>query len=179
MKDLLIAVMAFTLTIAVPSARGQETKATEKAEAAEAAKNAPALASALKGVTVSLQDGLKASESQGKPISGKYEIEDGKLQLSVYTVKDGRYFEVIVDHKTGKIAKAEPITEKEDLADAKKQATAMLKAGSSLTEAVAKAEKAHPGYHAVSIAAEPEGGGANADVTLLKGTASKEVDEKL
>jgi len=33
--------------------------------------------------------------------------------------------------------------------------------------------------HAVSIAAELEDGGANADVTLLKGTASKQVDERL
>ena len=33
--------------------------------------------------------------------------------------------------------------------------------------------------HAVSIAAELEDGGANADVTLLEGTASKQVDERL
>jgi len=31
----------------------------------------------------------------------------------------------------------------------------------------------------VSIAAELEDGGANADVTLLEGTASKQVDERL
>ena len=179
MKNLSIAVTAFALAIAIAPAWAQETKGGEKAEAAEATKNAPALASALKEAKVSLQDGLKASEAQGKPISGKFEIEDGKFQLSVYTVKDGKFSEVIIDHKTGQIAKAEPITEKDDLADAKKQANAILKAKGTLADAVARAEKAHPGYQAVSIAAEREGGGANADVTLLKGTASMQVDERL
>jgi hypothetical protein len=179
MRNLSIAVMGFALAIAIAPAGAQQTKGGEKAEAAEAAKNAPALASALKDAKVSLQDGLKASEAQGKPISGKFEVEEGRLQLSVYTSKDGKFSEVIVDHKTGQIAKAEPITEKDDLADAKKQANAMLKAKGTLAEAAGKAEKAHPGYHAVSIAAELEGGGANAEVTLLKGTVSKQVDEKL
>jgi hypothetical protein len=30
-----------------------------------------------------LQQGLAASEQQGKPISAKFEVDDGKLQLSV------------------------------------------------------------------------------------------------
>ncbi|HEU0049206.1 MAG TPA: hypothetical protein VFQ43_16570, partial [Nitrososphaera sp.] len=62
------------------------------------------LAKALKGVKTSLEKGLSASESQGKPISGKFEVEDGKLQLSVYTMKGEKFSEVIVDHKTGKTA---------------------------------------------------------------------------
>lgn len=178
MKNLSVATMALALAIVVAPAWAQEAKHSEKAEAAEAAKNAPTLASVLKEAKVSLEDGLKASEAQGKPISGKFEIEDGKLQLSVYTMKDGKYLEVLVDHKTGKIAKAEPITEKEDLEAAKRQAAGIAKAKMSLADAVAKVEKANPGYHAVSIAAELEGG-ANADVTLLKGTASKQVDQRL
>ena len=67
------------------------------------------IAEALESVKVSLDDGLQASEAQGTPISGKFEMDDGKLQLSVYTMKDGKFFEVIVDHKTDKVAKAEPI----------------------------------------------------------------------
>ena len=39
------------------------------------------LASALMYVPMKLQDGLVASGAQGRPISGKYEIEDGQLQL--------------------------------------------------------------------------------------------------
>lgn len=179
MKNLWIAMMTFGLAVGFASVRAQETKDSEKTEAAEAAKNAPALAAALKEAKVSLEAGLKASEAEGKPISGKFEVEDGKLQLSVYTAKSGKFFEVIVDHQTGKVTKAEPITEEEDLEDAKKQANAMAKGKASLADAVAKAVKANPGYRAVSVAAELEGGAANADVGLLKGSASKNVDEKL
>jgi len=179
-KNLWIAMIAFGLALGIASAQAQETKGSEKAEAAEAAKNAPALAAALKDATVSLEAGLRASEAEGKPISGKFEIEDGKLQLSVYTAtKGGQFFEVIVDHKTGKITKVEPITEADDLKDAKKQANAIAKAKSTLADAVAKAVKANSGYRAVSVAAEIEGGAANADVGLLKGSSSKSVDEKL
>src|SRR5437763_5343827 len=179
MKHLWSAMMAFGLALGIASAQAQETKDSEKAEAAEAAKNAPALAAALKDATVSLEAGLRASESEGKPISGKFEIEDGKFQLSVYTVKGSQFFEVIVDHKTGKISKVEPITEADDLKDAKKQANAMATAKSTLADAVAKAVKANSGYRAVSAAAEIEGGAANADVGLVKGSSSKSVDEKL
>src|SRR5579872_183571 len=83
------------------------------------------LANALGEAKVSLQQALVASESEGQPISGKFEVEDGKLQLSVYTAKDGKFFEVIVDHMTGKIAKVEPIDEGEDLSHAKSQKAAM------------------------------------------------------
>jgi len=172
MKNPWIAMVAFGLALGIASAQAQETKGSEKAEAAEAAKNAPALAAALKDATVSLEAGLQASEAEGKPISGKFEIEDGKLQLSVYTAKGGQFFEVIVDHKTGKITKVEP-------KDAKKQANAMAKAKTTLADAVAKAVKANNGYRAVSVAAEIEGGAANADVSLLKGSSAKYVDEKL
>src|SRR5690349_7358949 len=48
------------------------------------------LANALSGVKVSLQQGFTASEREGQPISGKFEVEKGKLQLSVYAAKDGQ-----------------------------------------------------------------------------------------
>jgi hypothetical protein len=40
---------------------------------------------------INLQEGLAASEQQGKPISAKFEVDDGKLQLSVYTAKEGKF----------------------------------------------------------------------------------------
>jgi hypothetical protein len=58
---------------------------------AQAAEDAAALAKALPETTVSLEQGLTTSEREGKPISGKFEIEDGALQLSVYTAKDGKF----------------------------------------------------------------------------------------
>jgi hypothetical protein len=161
------------------TATAQERAAHEKSEEGEAAKATPALATALKEAKVSLSSGLKAAEHEGRPISGKFELEDGKLQLSVYTMKGDKFSEVIVDHKTGKVAKSEPITGGDDFTAAGKQAQAMGKTKGSLRDVIAKAEKANPGYHAVSVVPEVENGKAQADVTLLKGTASKSVDEPL
>ncbi|MBI3319127.1 MAG: hypothetical protein HYZ89_00860 [Candidatus Omnitrophica bacterium] len=62
------------------TARGAEDHNKERYELAEA----------LERAKVTLAQGLTASESEGTPISGKFEVEDGKLQLSVYTMKGGR-----------------------------------------------------------------------------------------
>ena len=137
------------------------------------------LAQALKDGKISLQQGVTASGKEGKPISAKYEVEDGKLQLSVYTMKGDAFSEVIVDHKTGKISKSEPITGGDDLTAAKKQAEAMGKAKHTLADVIAGAEKSHPGFHAVSIMPEIEDGAAQADVTLLKGSTSKQIEQPL
>src|SRR5215510_2280749 len=137
------------------------------------------LAKALKGVTVSLEKGLSASESQGKPISGKFEVEDGKLQLSVYTMKGDNFSEVIVDHKTGKVAKTEAITGGGDLTAAKAQSGAMAKAKVSLRSATEKAVKANNGYRAVSVTPSLKDGHPVAEVTLVKDTEFKTALEKL
>jgi uncharacterized membrane protein YkoI len=151
----------------------------EASEKTEAAKSIPALAAALKEATVSLAAALSASEAKGTPVSAKFELEDGQLQLSVYTMKAGKFYEVIVDHKTGKIAKTEPITGGEDLTAAQHQAEAIAKSKHSLREAVAQAEQANAGYKAISVEAEIEDGEAQADVLLLKGTQSRYVEQKL
>src|SRR5438046_3161813 len=52
------------------------------------------LAKALAAVKVSLGSGLTTAGTAGKPISAKFEVEDGKLSLSVYTEKDGKFNEV-------------------------------------------------------------------------------------
>jgi hypothetical protein len=147
--------------------------------AARAEGDSAALAKEMKGVKVTLAQGLHAASKSGKPISGKFEVEDGKLQLSVYTAKDGSFSEVIVDHKTGKVAKTEPITGGDDLTAAKAQNDAMASATSSLDAAVKKAEKANHGYHAVSVVPAARDGKASAEVTLMKGTESKTVAEAL
>src|SRR5438552_2510429 len=87
-----------------------------------------ALAAAMKNATATLQGGLKASEAQGTPISAKFEIEDGKLQLSIYTMKGNDFMEVVADPKTGVIAKSEKITDAGDLKEATSQKAAMGKA---------------------------------------------------
>src|SRR5207247_10677380 len=93
-----------------------------------------ALAKAVMGARVSLERGLAASASHGQPISAKFEMEEGKLQLSVYTMKDGKFFEVIVDHNTGTVVKAEPIAEGEDYTAAQSPSATMAKATGSLRE---------------------------------------------
>jgi hypothetical protein len=137
------------------------------------------LAKALKDAKVPLAQGVSASAKEGKPISGKYEVEDGKLQLSVYTMKGDKFSEVIVDHKTGKVTKAEAITKDDDLKDAKAQGQAMAKAKRSLAAAASDAVKANAGYRAISVRPAMKEDHAVAEITLLKGTDWKTVTEKL
>ncbi len=138
-----------------------------------------ALAAQMKGVKLTLEKGLTAAASKGKPISGKFELEDGKLQLSVYTAKGSAYSEVIVNHRTGKVMKAEPITGGDDLTAAKAQAEAMGAAKTPLAAAVRKAVNANKGYRAVSVTPSVKDGHPSADVALLKGTETKSVTEPL
>src|SRR5438874_7174689 len=90
-------------------------------------KDKAGLATAVSGAKVTLEQGLLVSKKNGKPVSAKFEIENGKPQLSVYIVKEGgKYSEVIVDHTSGDIAKAEPITGGDDLNEAKKQSDGLF-----------------------------------------------------
>ncbi len=134
---------------------------------------------ALEGARVSLEKGLAAAQQKGKPISGKFEMEDGKLQLSVYTAKQGKFWEVIVDHTSGKVSKTEEIKEGEDLSAAKAQSEAMAKAKKSLSSAVAKAVTANAGYRAVSVVPTLEQGKPVATVLLENATGTKTVSESL
>ena len=138
-----------------------------------------ALAAAMKNATATLQGGLKASEAQGTPISAKFEIEDGKLQLSVYTMKGSDFMEVVADPNTGTIAKAEKITDAGDLKEAAEQKATMAKAKVPLLTATETAVNANAGSRAVSIVPELKNGQATAEVTLLQGTSFKKVTEKL
>ena len=141
--------------------------------------NQTTLAKALLGARVSLERGLAASASHGQAISGKFEMEEGKLQLSVYTLKDGKYFEVVVDHNSGKVVRAEPITEDEDYTAARNQSAAMAKAKGSLQAAVEKALRDNAGYRASSVTPSLKDGRVVADVTLAKGEEGKTVSVPL
>ena len=155
--------------VAMPTGWAQKPDDKEHAE----------LAKALKDAKVSLQRGMTASAKEGKPISAKYEVEDGKLQLSVYTMKGDKFSEVVVDHLSGKVLKAEAITGGEDLASAKSQSEAMAKAKKPLRAAVGEALKANKGYRAVSAIPSLKDGHPVAKVTLVKGGTFKNVWEKL
>ena len=135
--------------------------------------NQAAVAKAVMSARVSLERGLVASASHGQPISAKFELEEGKLQLSVYTAKGGKFFEVVVDHTSGTVVKAEPITEGEDLTAAQSQIAALAKAQRSLRAAVEQALRGNAGSRAVSVTPSLKDGRAVADVTLAKGEEVK------
>jgi hypothetical protein len=145
------------------------------AQAADEAQQRAELAKALKGAKVTLVNGLRASASQGKPISGKFEVEDGKLQLSIYTAKDSGFSEVVVNPSSGKVDKTETITDKGDLEHATSQKAAMDKAKLTLLAAADKAQKANSGYRAVSVYPQMEASYPVAEVTLLHGSDFKTV----
>jgi hypothetical protein len=127
------------------------------------------LAPVVGGAKVTLEQAMATSKKNGKPVSAKFEIENGKPQLSVYTVKEGsKYFEVIVDQTSGEIAKADPITGGDDLTEAKKQNDGMFRATRELREAVREAKHDNPGYSAVSVSSEMKDNHSVATVLLVK-----------
>jgi hypothetical protein len=137
------------------------------------------LSNAVKSAKVSLETGLRASEREGKPISGKYELEEGKLQLSIYTEKGGKFYEVAVDHTTGKITKTEEITSGDDLTAAKAQSAAMAHAKKSLRQAVRAARKAHKSFRAISVVPELKASHPVATITFSKNHETRTATEKL
>ena len=152
----LVSVLAVALW-AIPVGAAMSDK--EKAELAPVVANAK----------VTLEQGLATSKKNGKPLSAKFEIENGKLQLSIYTVRDGnKYFEVIVDHTSGEIAKVEPIGGGDDLTAAKRQNDSLFRATRELREAVKEAKRDNPGYLAVSVWSEMKDSHSIATVTLVK-----------
>jgi hypothetical protein len=129
---------------------------------------------------ISLQQGLGMAESQGQPISGKFELEGNtEFQLSVFTAKSGRFAEVTVDFANGKLSRPEVIKEGEDLAEAKGQSAAMAKAKKTLKAALDAAVSQNPGYRAISIFPSLKDGHAVGAVELLKDQEFKTIEISL
>jgi len=127
------------------------------------------LAPVVTAAKVTLEQGLAASKTNGKPVSAKFEIENGKPQLLIYTIKDGsKYFKVVVDQNSGEITKAEPITGGDRLVEAKKQSDGLFRATRELREAVKEAKRNNPGYNAVDVWSEMRDDHSVATVTLVK-----------
>src|SRR6266446_8185875 len=120
--------------------------------------NPAAMAKALQQPSLPLEKGLKVSEREGRPVSAKYEIEKGALQLSLYTMKGDSFSELIIDHNSGAVAKEEVITDADDLKAAKAQAAAMAKTRATLDVPIAKAVQDNPGYRAIRVVPKLESG---------------------
>jgi hypothetical protein len=149
-------------------ASGQATKAQSQ------------VAAAMRGAKhVALADAIQSAGASGKPISARYEFEDGKLKLSVFVEKGGAFSEIFFDHMTGKVAQVDKITGGDDMKEARSESKASEKAKTSLAAAVAKAVAANPGYTAVDASVILEGKRPVADITLMKDGSFKSVSEPL
>ena len=137
------------------------------------------LARALSSAKVPLETALLVSEREGISISAGFEMEKGELNLWVFVKKGEQFLEVTVNYKNGEIEEVVPITNAEDLKNAKMQSQAMEKAKLSLRLATEKAVKENPGYQAVEITSELENGRPVATVTLIRGQEFKEVTQTL
>src|SRR5207248_9021786 len=76
---------------------------------------------------VSLQQAVKTSESEGNPISAEFDVEDGELQISVYTSQGEQFDEVTIDPKSGSIKSAKPLSDAKEINDAQAQSAALGK----------------------------------------------------
>lgn len=142
-------------------------------------KNTPALAGAMKDARTTLEQGLGTAGQTGRPISAKFEVEDGKLQLSIYVDGSDGFKEILIDPQSGARASAEEITDSDDLKDAKEQSAAMATAKTTLSAAVQHAVAANSGARVVSAYPGLQNGHATADITLLRGDNFSKVTEKL
>ena len=136
------------------------------------------MAKALQQASLPLEKATKVSEREGKPLSAKYELEKGALQLSIYTMKGDRFSELIVDHTSGAVAKDERITDGDDLKAAQAQAAAMAKAKVTLMSPPTPPSRATPAI-APSALCRSDAGRPVAVVILMKGEDVKKVNEKL
>ena len=152
---------------------------TARPSAAQEVESHPLLAKALGPEHITLAKGLAGAASAGRAISTQYEYEGGKLQLSVFVEKGGAFYEIIVDHHTGKIATTEKMTDPADLKDARAQSAAMAKSKSTLETALTAALTANPGYEGISVEPKVEGGKVTAEVKIRKGAEFKVLKEPL
>jgi hypothetical protein len=128
---------------------------------------------------VSLQQALKTSESEGSPISAEFDVEDGELQISVYTSQGEQFDEVTIDPKSGAVKSAKPLSDAKEINDAQAQSAALRKSKLPLSAALNAAVDANIGYRAVSIIPMLGDNEVVASITLLKGNDIKKVTEKL
>jgi hypothetical protein len=138
-----------------------------------------ALAVALKHVTSTLEDGLKGVERIGKPISAKFTLEHGFLQLSLWVTREDDLAEYILYPLTRTVTEIHVFRDPDELKAVTAQKLAMDKARVSLRSATANAVQANRSLRAVSAYPVIEGGDPMAVITLLNDNVFKIITEKL
>ena len=122
---------------------------------AEDSKDTRALLEALGKSKLSLMDGVRQSaKGSAVPISAKFELEDGKLSLSVYTAEKGLSVgpeKNVLQELSGSpeeekwAPKVEVFKDVPHVARSSEQLTLMALGRTSLADAIAKVEKTQPG----------------------------------
>jgi hypothetical protein len=138
-----------------------------------------ALAKAIAEAKTSLEQALDVVSREGKPLSARFEIEDGMLQVSVYRVKDDQFAEVILNPDTGAVAEVDPITSGSDYSVAQDRNAVMTKAKRSLRAALTQSLNGNAGFRVGIVAPSLKDGHPVAEITLVKGDEWKKVSVSL
>ena len=126
------------------------------------------LATMIKNVRGTLEDGLKASERLGKPISAKFAVERGVVYLAISIAKNDSFSEFILYPTIRMVTEIVEVTDAAELKIAVERKLAMERASMSLLSAAENAVKANDGARVVSIFPMAEEGHPIAVVTLLR-----------
>ena len=147
--------------------------------AADVDQGRAAFAAAFKNVKGTLEGGLKAAERVGRPVSARFVLEDGILQLSLWIVKDGGISEFNLYPAIRAINEVVDITDPDKIKAATTQKLAIDSATISLFAATESAVNANQGFPAISVLPMLSEGRLVAGVTLLVRDGFRVVTEKL
>jgi len=141
--------------------------------------NRQLLATTIKNVRGTLEDGLKASERLGKPISAKFAVERGVVYLAISIAKNDSFSEFILYPTIRIVTEIVKVTDAAELKIAVERKLAMERASMSLLSAAENAVKANDGARVVSIFPMAEESHPIAVVTLLRNGEFNVVVEEL
>lgn len=126
-----------------------------------------ALWAALDDSGVTLEAGLIVGQQRGKPVSAKFDIADGDLELMISIATRDGLSHLLIDPNTASIVWSESISASDDLADATAQKAVIDRAKVSLLAAVQDALRDNKGARAVDVTPELHDGHPVAVITLL------------
>jgi hypothetical protein len=126
-----------------------------------------ALWAALEDAGTALEAGLIAAEQRGRPVSARFDMEDGDLELVVDIATDDGLYQMAVDPNIAAVLWAERISSSDDLADATAQKAAIERAKLSLLSVVQQTLREHQVARAVDVTPELRDGHPVAVITLL------------
>ena len=171
--------MVTTMLVALRSALVLVVVGFSSTAMAEDIQDHAALAVALEHVKSTLEDGLRAGQRIGKPISAKFALEHGTIQLSIWVTGEVGFAEFIVYPAIRTFSSNFDFRDPDKLEVARERKLVMDKATVSLLTATADAVKANHGFRAISAYPMLLDGNPIAVVTLLDANTSKSVTEKL